>query len=573
MVSDPSTDAIVRWSDDGASFLVLDEFAFAKQLLPAYFRHKNFSSFVRQLNFYNFHKRQQDGKYTRLQHPFFKRGQVHLLSRIKRKTTHDATQSVKFAIAALTSQVKELKTQYEDLFKIQQQILYIFSRYMRAHPPATEGRLPRVIAGGRERLMLRGAAGAAGGAHLSPIDSEDGDSDLQQQPLHPHPNVEVLEDGAEDDEQHDAHITELKEGDGEGEEGVDDFDADEAELMDDEDGEEHKEHTEATAQAFAELQSLQDMISQLPGRQTILSSIPTIPLPPRPPRTSSAASSRSTPPANTTPAAPLPPTKLTLPTPAATIDFSPSPSGSEPYVFEPPSPSSTLPTYNAFADISPTAALPPMYPTAAHVTPPTSARSSRPNPKLLYSQEHYAKMEHSGEDAREQGAHTTTPASSSLPSSAPANGQHRVQRRTDAHPTPSAPPPPPSYQPPSPPFAPSNHAWVPTSPLGLPTLATHYFAQPLPTSSSTVVYTSPPLTPTAASSTAWMGAGPGMDEYDMSGYGGGEEGWGGGGGRSGSGGGGGGEPVGLLGHLRADSGESADGLGQAGTPPFARYRS
>ena len=62
MVSDPSTDSIVRWTDDGNSFLVLDEFAFAKQLLPLYFRHKNFSSFIRQLNFYNF---KSDIRHTR----------------------------------------------------------------------------------------------------------------------------------------------------------------------------------------------------------------------------------------------------------------------------------------------------------------------------------------------------------------------------------------------------------------------------------------------------------------------------------------------------------------------------
>ena len=53
MVSDASTDSIVRWTDDGNAFVVLGEFAFAKQLLPLYFRHKNFPSFIRQLNFYN----------------------------------------------------------------------------------------------------------------------------------------------------------------------------------------------------------------------------------------------------------------------------------------------------------------------------------------------------------------------------------------------------------------------------------------------------------------------------------------------------------------------------------------
>ena len=558
MVSDPSTDHIVRWSDDGSSFLVLDEFAFAKQLLPVYFRHKNFSSFVRQLNFYNFHKRQQDGKYTRLQHPYFKRGQVHLLSHIKRKTTHDATQSVKYAIASLTSQVKDLKTQYEDLFKIQQQILYIFSRYMRAHPPATEGRLPRVIAGGRERLMLRGAAGGGGGAHLSPIDSEDGDGDVQ--PLHPHPNVEVLEDGAEDEEQ-DVTITELKAGEGDE---VEDFEADEHDLMDEEEGEENKEHTEATAQAFAELQSLQEMISQLPGRQDFLSSIPPIPVPPRPPRGSSAASStRSSPPITTTSTAPSP-LNPTAPANPATSAFPVPGSGSEPYVFEPPSPSSMLPTYNAFADISPTAALPPLYPASGPVPlTPTSIRSSRLNPKLLYSQEHYAKMEHKGEDTRED--RTDSPSSSSSTPLAPINGQRsRAQRRMDPQPTALASLP--SYQPPTPPFTPSSQAWVPSSPLALPSLPLNYYQQPPPTttSSASSAYLSPPLTPTASSSSAWMGAGPGIgDEYEgLGAYGGPEEGWGRSGGRSGSGGGG--EGVGLLGHVRRESVESTDSLDASG---------
>jgi osomolarity two-component system, response regulator SKN7 len=47
---------IVAWSEDGTHFAILDVERFEQEILPAYFRHRNFSSFVRQLNMYDFHK-------------------------------------------------------------------------------------------------------------------------------------------------------------------------------------------------------------------------------------------------------------------------------------------------------------------------------------------------------------------------------------------------------------------------------------------------------------------------------------------------------------------------------------
>lgn len=48
---------LIRWSDDGNSFIVLDEDEFAKSLIPNLFKHNNYASFVRQLNMYGFHKK------------------------------------------------------------------------------------------------------------------------------------------------------------------------------------------------------------------------------------------------------------------------------------------------------------------------------------------------------------------------------------------------------------------------------------------------------------------------------------------------------------------------------------
>lgn len=47
---------VVRWNSDGTNFIITDIDRFEQEILPKYFRHKKFSSFVRQLNMYDFHK-------------------------------------------------------------------------------------------------------------------------------------------------------------------------------------------------------------------------------------------------------------------------------------------------------------------------------------------------------------------------------------------------------------------------------------------------------------------------------------------------------------------------------------
>ncbi|XP_013805189.1 heat shock factor protein 2-like [Apteryx mantelli] len=85
LVEDPQTNEFICWSADRQSF---------KKILPKHFKHNNMASFVKQLNSYGFHKVMQyksgsakqerygSGKY---QHPFFRKGQEGLLSKIKRK--------------------------------------------------------------------------------------------------------------------------------------------------------------------------------------------------------------------------------------------------------------------------------------------------------------------------------------------------------------------------------------------------------------------------------------------------------------------------------------------------------
>lgn len=77
---------LIRWSDKGDSFLVLDEDEFARSLIPQLFKHANYASFVRQLNMYGFHKRvgladnsmraseKKNKSPSEYAHPYFRRG-------------------------------------------------------------------------------------------------------------------------------------------------------------------------------------------------------------------------------------------------------------------------------------------------------------------------------------------------------------------------------------------------------------------------------------------------------------------------------------------------------------------
>ncbi|XP_042057057.1 heat stress transcription factor B-2b-like [Salvia splendens] len=104
LVDDPSFNDLISWNEDGTTFIVWRPAEFARDLLPKYFKHNNFSSFVRQLNTYGFRKIVPDR--WEFANDCFRRGEKALLRDIQRRKISVAnTTSTAAATTALPAAV------------------------------------------------------------------------------------------------------------------------------------------------------------------------------------------------------------------------------------------------------------------------------------------------------------------------------------------------------------------------------------------------------------------------------------------------------------------------------------
>ena len=88
MLEDEQNQKAIHWSESGKSFIIVDMELF-KSILPKYFKTKNYSSFVRQLNLYDFHKVRNNKGFTEFAHDQFHRHMLQNLPFITRKVNHD----------------------------------------------------------------------------------------------------------------------------------------------------------------------------------------------------------------------------------------------------------------------------------------------------------------------------------------------------------------------------------------------------------------------------------------------------------------------------------------------------
>ncbi|KAF0990269.1 hypothetical protein HZS_3942 [Henneguya salminicola] len=107
ILKDSSCNKYICWSDNGKSVIIKDSQGFCKFVLPILYRHKNLSSFIRQLNMHGFHKKPDvsfkslsgsGGSDCEFYHPDFIRNKPELLTRIKRRGVEEKRSKTEMGI-------------------------------------------------------------------------------------------------------------------------------------------------------------------------------------------------------------------------------------------------------------------------------------------------------------------------------------------------------------------------------------------------------------------------------------------------------------------------------------------
>ena len=85
ILEDKNNEKIIHWGNDGKYFIIENLYDFTEKILPKYYNHSNYASFVRQLNKYNFHKLKITPNENAFQNSLFIKGQKNIISNILKK--------------------------------------------------------------------------------------------------------------------------------------------------------------------------------------------------------------------------------------------------------------------------------------------------------------------------------------------------------------------------------------------------------------------------------------------------------------------------------------------------------
>lgn len=115
MLADPANMDLIRWIDT-SRFVVVNPESLAAHILPNYYKHSNFNSFVRQLHGYGFHKEAMDDGSVQFYHTSFLATAFNPTDFSRKQSSHKSIiENLRSEVDELKEEIRALRLQNENL--------------------------------------------------------------------------------------------------------------------------------------------------------------------------------------------------------------------------------------------------------------------------------------------------------------------------------------------------------------------------------------------------------------------------------------------------------------------------
>ncbi|SAM06716.1 hypothetical protein [Absidia glauca] len=149
MVNDIVTQDLIGWSSEGDKFCVHDVRKFSQSVLPQYFKHSNWASFVRQLNMYGFHKvndrlnTPKDQHACEFHHPLFYQSGRNIIRKIRRnsnKTSSTTASTVELDAPPIPPPIPSPTETQQQQQQLSQELISLSLQHIKNYPSLRQGR-------------------------------------------------------------------------------------------------------------------------------------------------------------------------------------------------------------------------------------------------------------------------------------------------------------------------------------------------------------------------------------------------------------------------------------------------
>ncbi|CAK68832.1 unnamed protein product (macronuclear) [Paramecium tetraurelia] len=121
ILENSSLSHIITWNQEGNAFIVLNSHELSSKVLANYFKHKNYPSFLRQLNMYSFKKTKNHYGQSEFRHQWFRRGLKSMLQYIRRRNQDDSENKIEIKNTNI-QKIDNYKQEHDEMKKVVREI-------------------------------------------------------------------------------------------------------------------------------------------------------------------------------------------------------------------------------------------------------------------------------------------------------------------------------------------------------------------------------------------------------------------------------------------------------------------